>query len=429
MKSWWGKGRKETGWRFISRGKRNTRQTCTKILGVLLVVSVASVPLLYAGRGEPYTSGVPTSSPQSASPGPPSYSHPGNGSFPSFKKIWEGKFIEDQGPFQFIYTIDPILQGAAEEVFRVLRPPFGVFVAVEAKTGKILALADYARESSEYGEFWKRATYPAASVFKLITAASALEKGMLNFDSAVSFRGNQYLLGPSKINKTYRGEKQTQFDDALGKSNNVVFGRVASKLVGSQVLRQYSEAFGFNRPIQFDFPLDMSKAIIPDETYELARCGAGFGKVTLNPLHGAMIAACIANDGLMMRPFLIETIRSPEGELLYQARAEGLAQPITPRTAQGLNRMMRRTVEDGTASKSFRRYGKNLLKNMSVGGKTGSLSGDDPPGLYDWFVGFVPADDPQIAFSAMVVTYQSLKIRGAFVAQEALKRFFRDRPN
>jgi peptidoglycan glycosyltransferase len=356
-------------------------------------------------------------------------SSPVNGSSPSFHKIVDGKFTERRGPYQFIYTVDPVLQASVEEVFRTHRPPFGAFVALEPKTGKILALAEYSRDRSENGGIWNRATYPAASVFKIITAACALEKGVLHYDSSVSFKGNQYRLGPSKINKTSKWEHQTQFDDALGKSNNVVFGRVASKLVGSETLRQYSSAFGFNQPLPFDFPVDPSKAVIPEESYELARCGAGFGEVTLNPLHGALIAAAIANGGIMMRPYLIEQVRGEEGEILYEGQAAPWAQPISAKTAQDLNRMMRRTVEDGTASRTFQRYGKDLLNKVTVSGKTGSLSGDNPPGLYDWFVGFAAAEDPQVAFSAMVINHQRYKFRGVFIAQEALKTYFRKQLN
>jgi len=314
-------------------------------------------------------------------------------------------------------------------VLRSHRPPFSTFIALDPKTGKILAMADYARENLEYAAIWQKATYPAASVFKLVTAAGALEKGVLNYDSPVSFRGNLYRLAPQKIARNSKRERRTNFDDALGKSNNVVFGRVASKLVGPRTLRHYSEAFGFNHPLQFDFPIDMSRALIPEEEYELARCGAGFGEVTLNPLHAAMIAAAIANKGVMMKPYLIAEIIDHHGEKVYQARAEVLGQPIRAKTAQGLNRMMLRTVEDGTASKIFYRYGKNLLKKISICGKTGSLSGDNPPGLYDWFVGFAPGDNPQIAFAAMVINHDRWKIKGAFVAQEALKTFFREQIN
>ncbi len=352
-----------------------------------------------------------------------------NGVSPSFDRIADGKFIENRQSYQLHYTVDPILQTSIEEVFRVHKPPYGAFVALSPRSGKILSLAEYSREPSGNGGIWNRATYPAASVFKVITAACALEKGALNYNSSVSFRGNQYRLGPSKISKTSKWEHQTQFDEALGKSNNVVFGRVTSHLVGSQTLRQYVSAFGFNQPLPFDFPVDMSKAVIPEESYELARCGAGFGEVTLSPLHAALIAAAIGNQGVMMRPYLIETVRTREGEVLYQAQSKVWTQPISAKTAQDLSRMMRRTVDDGTASRTFQRYGKDLLEKVTISGKTGSLSGDNPPGLYDWFVGFAPAEDPQIAFSAMVVNHQRYKLRGAFVAQEALRIFFRDRPN
>jgi peptidoglycan glycosyltransferase len=396
------------------------------IFGLLVAVLAVGVSFLDAAKRENPGSGNSLLSSQPLHPDLRSIAPSGNGLNPSFRKISDGKFVEKRGPYQFIYTVDPVLQATVEELFRKHHPPYGVFAAMDPKTGRILALADYSRENFDPGQIWKRATYPAASVFKIITAACALEKGVLNYDSYVSFRGNQYRLGPSKISKPSKWDRQTHFDEALGKSNNVVFGRVASKLVGPQTLRHYSEAFGFNHPVPFDFPLETSRAIIPEEAYELARCGAGFGEVTLNPLHGAMIAASIANGGAMMRPYLIETVCSLGGEPLYQARAEVLAQPISAKTAQDLNLMMRRTVEDGTASKTFHRYGRDLIQKISISGKTGSLSGDDPPGFYDWFVGFAPADDPRIAFSAMVINQQGGKFRGTFIAQEALKTFFRD---
>ena len=402
----------------------------SKLLGLLLVVSVICGSLLYAAKGAHRSSRTPLSSPKPSSRDALGFFRPSsNGVPPHFEKMLNGKYIEDRESYRFVYTVDPVLQTSVNEILRKRRPVLGTFVALEPKTGKILALIDYARGNPESSGVWQRATYPAASVFKLVTAAGALEKGLLNFDSPVSFRGNLYRLAPQKIAKTSKWERQTNFDEALGKSNNVVFGRVASKLVGSQTLREYSEAFGFNHPLQFDFPLDMSRASIPEGSYELARCGAGFGEVTLNPLHAAMIAAVIANSGVMMRPYLIEQIIEKDGEQVYQAKVKVLTQPIKATTAQDLSRMMLRTVEDGTAAKTFHRYGKNLLQRMSICGKTGSLSGDNPPGLYDWFVGFAPADGPQIAFAAMVVNRDRSKLKGAFVAQEALKTFFRDQLN
>ena len=424
---WRGSARNNRGKENVPRpsgvGRTRRFHVCLLLgaLGFFLVVSWTGLSFLQAAKKD------------SRAPAPPLLAGLGlaqvNGSSPSFQKIVDGKFVEHRGPYRFIYTVDPILQASVEEIFRAHKPPFGTFVALDPKTGKILALAEYSRHKSGNGEIWNRSTYPAASVFKIITAACALEKGVLHYDSSVSFKGNQYRLGPGKINRTSKWEHQTQFDDALGKSNNVVFGRVASKLVGSETLRQYSSAFGFNQSLPFDFPVAPSKAVIPEESYELARCGAGFGEVTLNPLHGALIAAAIANRGIMMRPYLIEQVRGEEGEILYEAQATPWAHPISAQTAEDLTRMMRRTVEDGTASRTFQRYGKDLIHKVTVSGKTGSLSGDDPPGFYDWFVGFATAQDPQVAFSAMAINYHRNKFRGAFIAQEALKTHFRKQLN
>ena len=406
------------------RGRADAWKSVLKLFSLLLAASVVCVSLLYAAKGNHRSSRAVSPAPPVSNLEPAKTFHlPENGA-PHFDKTLDGRYIEDRDSYRFIYTVNPALQARVIEVFRNYRPPFGVFVAIDPKTGKILALADFSRENRNGQGVWQRATYPAASVFKLVTAAGALEKGVLDYDSPVSFRGNQYRLGPQKLAENSKRDRRINFDEALGKSNNVVFGRVASKLVGFQTLRHYSEAFGFNHPIQFDFPVEASRAIIPEASYDLARCGAGFGEVTLNPLHAAMIAASIANRGVMMRPYLIEEVGDQEGEKLYQAKREVLVQPITPKTAQDLTRMMLRTVEDGTASKTFNRYGKSLLKKMSICGKTGSLSGDNPPGLYDWFVGFAPADDPQIAFSAMVINHERWRIKGSFVAQEALKAFF-----
>jgi peptidoglycan glycosyltransferase len=436
MKSMRGKEEKGQDWRFFQRtlwrsqARAHAWSIGFKVIGLLLAASAICASLLFAAKGTHRTSGAVLSSPRVSQKDFLSTPQPSsNGGSPHFETILDGKYIEDREPHRLIYTVDPVLQASVNEILRSRRPPFSAFVAVEPKTGKILALAGFTRQNPECTDIWQRATYPAASVFKLITAAGALEKGFLNYDSSVSFRGNLYRLGPQKIARTLKNERQTKFDEALGKSNNVVFGRVASQLLGPQTLREFSEAFGFNHPIQFDFPLDMSRAFIPESSYELARCGAGFGEVRLNPLHAAMIAASIANGGVMMRPYLIEEIVDNHGEKVYQAKPEILAQPIKAKTALDLSRMMLRTVEDGTASKIFRRYGRDLLQKMSVCGKTGSLSGDDPPGLYDWFVGFAPGDDPQIAFSVLVINHDRWRIKGAFVAQEALKAFFRQQIN
>lgn len=414
--------------RFSARRFRLLRPGASLGLVLAAAVLAAGVSLLYAAMGYPLRSSfAPGDARGTASPAEAVFHPPVNGAPPDFGSLADGKFCEDRDGYRLLYSVDPALQKQARDVFQKHRPAYGAFVALEPESGRILALAEYTRVPSEPGSVWRRATYPAASVFKLVTAAGALEKGVLNYDSPVLFRGNLYRLGPQKLSESARKDRRTQFDDALGKSNNVVFGRVASNLLGAEALKAYSEAFGFNHPLQFDFPVEISRAVIPEDAYQLARCGAGFGEVTLNPLHAALIAAAIANGGRMMKPYLIDWAEDARGARVYEAKRELLGQPISEKTAQDLTRMMLRTVEDGTAAKIFHRHGKSLVKKMAVSGKTGSLTGVNPPGQYDWFVGFAPADHPRIAFAAMVINSDGWRVRGAFVAQEALKTFFRDR--
>ncbi len=433
MKKGPGKERAKATWRDFqsslprARGRAalSWRGGC-RILAFLVAISIVCVSLLYAGKENQRAKRSQPARKYAAKKPVKKFQLPPGSTAPRFENIRDGKYTEEHENQRFVYTVDPALQKTVDELYRSSRPSYSAFVALEPRTGKILALVGYSRENGGPAGVWQRATYPAASIFKIITAAGALEKGLLHYDSPVSYRGNFYRLGPQKLVPSRRRDLQTQFDEALGKSNNVVFGRVANKVVGSQLLRETSEAFGFNHPIVFDFPVEESKALIPEDSpYELARCGAGFGKVTLNPLHAAMIAGTIANGGVMMRPYLIEEISDGQGESVYQAEEEVAAQPISAKTAFDLSRMMLRTVEDGTAAKVFRRYGKPLLKKVSICGKTGSLSGNDPPGHYDWFIGFAPAENPQIAFAAMVVNQNNARVKGAYVAQAALKTFFR----
>ncbi len=414
--------------------RRNPRRPLSwrgslRIFAFLVAISVVCATLLYAGKEN---RGSRAGAARKSSPRQPlkKFQLPADWPAPRFDTVQNGKYTEERDSHHLVYSVDPALQATVDELFRAHRPSFSAFVALEPRTGKVLALTGYARQNSGPACVWQRATYPAASVFKIITAAGALKKGLLEYDSPVSYRGNLYRLGPQKLIASSRRDLQTHFDEALGKSNNVVFGRVAKKVVGSQLLRETSEAFGFNHPIQFDFPVEASRALIPEgSSYELARCGAGFGNVTLNPLHAAMIAATVANGGVMMRPYLIEEISDEEGGPLYEAETEVVGQPISAKTALDLTRMMSRTVEDGTAAKVFQRYGRPLLKKVSICGKTGSLTGNDPPGHYDWFIGFAPAENPKIAFAAMIVNQDNARVKGAFVAQAALKTFFREELN
>jgi len=347
---------------------------------------------------------------------------------------WPQPEADDAGGFEewveghrVVYTLDPELQRQALTVLERYDVFYGALVAVEPATGRILALAEYSKEEPEVTDFCRRATYPAASLIKIITAAAVLETGEVTPATQVRFEGSPYRLYPRKIDAANRRRENNvhTLAEALGKSNNVVFGKLGADVLGAERLQRALEQFGFNGPIPFDFRLQESTAIVPVEPFPLARTAAGFGEVYLSPVHAALLAAAIGNRGLMMRPFVVDSIEDARGQVLYQAVPAPFRQCTDPEVAEQVAQMMTTTVSNGTSASIFYKYARKLRSQVGVAGKTGSLTGTDPPGKYEWFVGFAPVQEPQIAVASLIVNRGDLwHIKGTYMAQAVMREFF-----
>src|SRR5262249_47373813 len=150
----------------------------------------------------------------------------------------------------------------------------------------------------------------------------------------------------------------------------------------------------------FDLPVEPSHLEIPSDGLEFARAAAGFWHSTLSPLHGALVAAAIANRGEMPSPTLIEEAVDQTGQPLALPAASP-PPALDGGTAREVGRMMELTTRIGTAKGTFRnRRGRRYLP-VEVAGKTGTLSAETDRGYvgYSWFVGYAPADRPAIAFA------------------------------
>ena len=155
---------------------------------------------------------------------------------------------------------------------------------------------------------------------------------------------------------------------------------MTNRFLAHHQLESTAEEFGFNRHIPFEIPVEMSETALPEEDYEFARASTGLGNATLSPVHGALIAAAIVNDGKAYAPRIF-----PDG--FFQKYKPFIQIPSA--TSQALSLMMRRTITHGTARRSFRGYQhRKELKKAFMGGKTGSLSSKTLQGDCDWFVGF-----------------------------------------
>jgi cell division protein FtsI/penicillin-binding protein 2 len=296
---------------------------------------------------------------------------------------------------------------------------------MEPDTGRVVALVGYRRGGESDPWLPLKAIYPAASLIKVVTASAAIERGKVSPQDEFSYRGGIYGITRGGIHaRDGRGNPKMTLEEAIARSANAVFGKVAVNNVGGPVLEEYLAKFGFEQKIPFDLPVETSRGIVPKEEYELARTGAGFGEVYVSPLHMAMIMSAIASGGAMPRPVLIDRIEDRDGEPLYESSPMKWRDTVLPETANAVVRMMVKTVEMGTSRRAFAPGRTPLLQDMDVAGKTGSLSGWTPSVHFEWFAGVAPVGSPRLALSALVVNDSRWKIKGSYVGKEAFNSYF-----
>lgn len=285
-------------------------------------------------------------------------------------------------------------------------------VIIRPRDGAVLAMA--AHQSAEQpGNLCLKAEFPAASLFKIVTAAAALEWAGLELDQTLAYRGRKYTLYKGQLtDKTAKGANTTTFRKAFATSINPVFGKLGIYELGQEVLSRYAERFLFNREIPFDFPLTKSRVQVPDDAFGLAEIASGFNKRTLiSPLHAALLVAAVANDGLLMAPWVIERILDQEGHVRFKRKRLILASPITEETARSLRLMMGDTLRYGTGKKSFQRLrGRPVFKGIDMGGKTGTINDRSGQHKVDWFSAYVLPKDGSGAISLAVVGVHGEKL-------------------
>ena len=327
-------------------------------------------------------------------------------------------------------TVDPDAQRAAYDGLKALGENVqGAVVAIEPSTGKILAMVSSpsfnperlaSHDFNEVGEAKQRLeqnklsplnnraieeVLPPGSTFKLVTAAAALDSGRYTPDTEVP--GGARLDLPQTdtdlVNHTgggCGGDKIT-LTRALEVSCNVSFGDVGMK-VGADKLRDTAEKFGFGKRAFNDLDDAITRQSLsrfpedPDPP-QTALSSIGQFDVATTPLQMAMVAAGIANDGVVMRPYLVDEIKSPKLDVIGKTEPEPMPdQPaMSSSAARDLTQMMVSVVDNGTARTA-------QIPGVEVAGKTGTAqsSPDRPP--YAWFVSSAPAETPAVSVAVLV---------------------------
>ncbi|TWI77269.1 penicillin binding protein [Desulfobotulus alkaliphilus] len=320
--------------------------------------------------------------------------------------------IHDQ-PFTAISTLDQGLQNRlmsyilrAEVAGRGM-PELLSLVVMEPDTGKIKGLAGTRAHVQGGDPSVSFTIHPAASIFKIVAAAAAMEKHGLTPDSPLFFNGEMYTLYKKQMSQQrHRYTNQISLKDAFARSINPVFGKLGYHDLQKPGLSLYAERFGFDgRPPEGTLPAPASEIVFSDTPYSWAEIASGFNRRTLiSPIHGASIASAIVADGILPSPHIIEKVMDADQRIRYQGSKDPGRQAIRKETAEAMQVLMERTITSGTSSRIFRGHQRDrILGSLRMGGKTGSISNRSRDIRYDWFVGYaIHPDGRRIVVSIMV---------------------------
>jgi penicillin-binding protein A len=311
-------------------------------------------------------------------------------------------------------SLDPAAQEAAVNGLAGRR---GSVVAIVPSTGEVRAMVsipeydpnripkDFAqlnRDSS--APLFNRATqagYPPGSTMKVVTATAALDSGEFTPSSVLSGRSPQTIGGVALSNSGGEQFGDIDMTTALTNSVNTWWAQVGEKL-GNDTMFRYMDRFGFDSKPRLDYPsfqlatsgvFDGNKLLGPSDPIDIGRVAIGQERLRVTPLQMAEVAATVANKGELMEPRLWSKVIDPDGretKLDPARQSRVMGEDI----AATLNTMMQSVVREGTGTAAG-------VSGIDVAGKTGTA--ELSPGVNDaWFIGFAPADDPQIAIACIV---------------------------
>jgi len=312
------------------------------------------------------------------------------------------------------------------------KPQRIAIVAMDPQTGSIVGMAGFDLDDSKANPCTK-SNYPAASIFKIITASAAIDSLGYTPKTILYFNGNKYTLYKRQLSEAKnRYTTKISFSRAFAESINPVFGKIGKNYLGKRRLNAYAHAFGFNQDPDSELTFESGMFSVTESDYHLAELGCGFNRETMiSPIFGAMLVTTILNSGTSLVPRIVSHVTESTGETVYKGRKELYKTPITPETADTMVQLMQRTVAKGTAKKSFRGYKKDrILSKLIIGGKTGSLYNRKRTVKYDWFTGFGKdkTGDRALAVAIVVGHKKYIGTRASRYARMILKTYFKETP-
>ncbi|MGE7601897.1 penicillin-binding protein [Peribacillus sp. NPDC097675] len=328
--------------------------------------------------------------------------------------------------------IQTFLEDSMNKVQKKYEPKQIIAIVSNPKTGEILAMGQrptfHPTTKEGLTDTWRNLaieeTYEPGSTFKTFTLAAAVEEGVFNPND--TFTTGTYKAATGSINDhsgIERGKSMTYLE-GVQRSSNVAFATLAMDKMGADTFRDYLTKFGFDKKTGIDLPNEITGKI--QYKYKMEKVTTAFGQgTTVTPIQQIQAASAVANDGKMMRPYVIKsTSNQDNGKVLKTTKPQVAGEPISAETAKQVREYLETVVsaEKGTGKKY-------AIDGYEVAGKTGTAQIPGPNGkyltgkenYYFSFLGMAPADDPQLV---VYVAVKQPKLGDSFVGADPLSEIF-----
>jgi peptidoglycan glycosyltransferase len=354
----------------------------------------------------------------------------------SFELMYSDLIGEKSPGDNVVTTLNAKLQQVA---YDALGNEKGAVVVLEPSTGKILAMVSKpSYDPNNIDEIWEELTsseggktnsqlvnratqglYPPGSTFKVLTALEYVRENPDYVDYDYTCEGKTKYEGMTIHCYNNKAHGEEDLEESFAKSCNTSFATIGKSL---DLNGYYSlcEDFLFNRSLPVTMESNKSSFTLQtsgSSVKEVMQTAIGQGNTLVTPLHNAMITAAVANQGVMMKPYVVDHIENANGGIVKTYSPGTAAKPITPAEANIIGSMMRSVVTDGTATK---------LDNLSVevAGKTGSADHAENKPAHAWFIGYAPYEDPQIVVSVIVESVGTGSDYAVPIAKKILQAYF-----
>ena len=334
-------------------------------------------------------------------------------------------------------TIQHITQKALEASVNEFGGATGMAVVMAPATGEVLALAHYPFfNPNRYGKFnremWRNRaitdSFEPGSTMKMFSAAAAIDSGICSSSTIFYCENGEYRIGRNIIHDT-KSHGWLSLQQIVKYSSNIGSVKMAEKL-GARQLHDYLRAFGFGRRSGITCPGEATGSLSPFNTWSTIDMGAiSFGQgVSVSAIQLITAASAIANGGVLMKPLLVKAIVDRHGQTVKQFEPEPVRRVISSQTASTMRKILRSVITEGGTGVNA------ALTGYSACGKTGTAQKIDKSGTYakgkylSSFLGFAPADQPELAI-LVVVDEPKKKDYGGIVAAPAFRRIALDTLN